>query len=200
MLLSIASPLRSVAERRGRYLWVIRPRAFVMRSRTCNQGQQTARRVESDWPAEIDQTVGVHGVTRAPFPLLAELPDSLRGVILDFHWDLDRLHAVRLPECEIPVVELAWHLQLPFWAVDGRPFQVAPAQVMADPERHAGQWHRTMASDLRYPLDGYVGPAGRITILDGVHRLLKATAVGQPAIQIRTLQVCDFDAIAVPAR
>lgn len=136
---------------------------------------------------------------RAPFPLLAELPDSLRAVILDFHWSTERLHALQLPEQEVPRSELAWHLDLPFWAADGHPFQVSPAAVAADPARHPDQWRRTLAADLRYPLDCYLGPSGRITILDGVHRLLKA-AVGQlPVVRIRTLAPADFDQIAVPA-
>ncbi|HEY9292402.1 MAG TPA: hypothetical protein VIP98_14045 [Microlunatus sp.] len=137
---------------------------------------------------------------RAPFPLLAELPETLRGVILDFHWDLDRLHALRLPEQVLPIAELAWLLELPFWALDGRPFQVSPAEVASDPDRYRDQWQRTMASDLRYPLDGYIGADRRVTVLDGVHRLLKAKVLGRPTVTVRLLRAGDFDAIAVPAR
>jgi len=137
---------------------------------------------------------------RVPFPLLDEMPDSLRGVILDFHWDLDRLHSLRLPEQALPVPDLDWHLQLPFWAVDGRPFQVSPAEVAAEPDRFSDQWRRTMASDLRFPLDGYVRSDGRVTVLDGVHRLLKASVLGDPVVQIRLLQEADVDTIVVRAR
>lgn len=146
-------------------------------------------------PTRLD---AMHRHGRAPFPLRAELPDSLRGVLLDFHWDLDRLHGLDLPVREMATTELGWHLELPFWAVDGRPFRVSPAAVAADPDRHPEQWHRTMAADLRHPLDGYRGPDGRVTVLDGVHRLLKATVTNQPAVRIRLLTDDDFDAIAVP--
>ena len=137
----------------------------------------------------------MHRGGRTPFPLLAELPDSLRGVILDFHWDLNRLHALELPIREVPTADLAWHLDLPFWAVDGRPFQVSPAQVAAAPDRYREQWQRTMAADLDHALDCYAGPD--VTILDGVHRLLKADVLGCSTVRIRILAPGDFDAIAV---
>lgn len=134
---------------------------------------------------------------RTPHPLLSQLPDSLRGVILDFRWDLDRLHALRLPVQEMPTADLGWHLELPFWAADGRPFQVTPREVAADPDRHRQQWERTMAADLRHPLNGYLGSGGRVTILDGVHRLLQATLIRQPTVRIRILPDDAWDAIAV---
>jgi hypothetical protein len=127
---------------------------------------------------------------------LNQLPDTLRGVILDFHWDLDRLHALQLPETLLPVHDLAWHLELPFWSVNGRPFRVSPAEVAAAPGRFPDQWARTMASDLAFPLDGRVRADGRVVLLDGVHRLLKASALHQPAVRVRILRDCQLDAIA----
>lgn len=56
----------------------------------------------------IRQTARVHRTCRVPFPLLDKLPEALRGVILDLHWDLGRLRALRLPERVLPVADLAW--------------------------------------------------------------------------------------------
>lgn len=139
-------------------------------------------------------------VQRKPFPLLAERPAVLEGIILDFQWDLERLHGLPLPVREVPVSALRWHLGLPLWAADGRPFRVSPAEVAAEPSAHPEQWGRTMAADLRYPLDAYAGPEDGLTILDGVHRLLKAVIEGHSALRVRVLEVGDFDAIAVPAQ
>ncbi|MFC0672715.1 hypothetical protein [Brachybacterium hainanense] len=135
---------------------------------------------------------------RVPFPLLAQVPRELRGVILDFRWDLARLHALDLPAREVATEELAWHLPLPFWAADGAPFQVSPMQVMRDPARYADQWRRTLDADLDIPLDCRIGQGGRLTILDGVHRLLKATASGRRTVEVRVLSDADLDRIAVP--
>lgn len=105
-------------------------------------------------------------VQRRPFPLLAERPTSLDGVILDFHWDLERLHALSLPEREVSISTLEWHLSLPFWTAGGHPFQVSPADVASEPSAHPEQWARTLVADLRYPLDAYVGAGGRLFILE----------------------------------
>jgi hypothetical protein len=86
---------------------------------------------------------------REPFPLLSELPPELENVILDFHWDVELLHGLELPATDLQIAELAWHLQLQFWSRDGRPFQLSPLQVAADPEVHVEQYARTMAADLR---------------------------------------------------
>lgn len=137
-------------------------------------------------------------VQRRPFPLIAERPAALEGVILDFHWDLERLHALSLPERDVPTSALEWHLTLPFWAVGRRPFQVSPAEVAAAPDEHPEQWRRTLAADLRHPIDAYVADDGRLTILDGVHRLLRAVVEGRSTLRVRVLDADAFEAIAVP--
>lgn len=134
---------------------------------------------------------------REPFPLLSELPSELTDVILDFHWDVELLHGLDLPATDLTVAELAWQLRLPFWSRDGRPFQVSPLEVAGDPEVHAEQYARTMSADLRYPLDVVRRPDGRITILDGVHRLLKAHLEELESVRARILEWEQLDAIAV---
>jgi hypothetical protein len=120
-----------------------------------------------------------------PFPLRDQLPDVLRGVILDVHWDMGKLHALPgLPEMEIPVKELVWHLGLPFWAVNEVPFQVCPQDVLDAPDRYRDQWARTLATDLSFPLHARVDPEGKVIILDGIHRLLKTTVLGQNSVRV----------------
>lgn len=144
----------------------------------------------------VTSTVGVVSVTRSPFPLLDQVPAVLQGVILDFHWDLARLHNLQLTSRSVAVRELAWHLQLPFWAVNGVPFQVAPVEVATASDRFRDQWERTLTADLSYPLDGHLRPDGQIVILDGVHRLLKASVLGQRRLSVRILHEHQLNAIA----
>ena len=134
---------------------------------------------------------------REPFPLLSVLPAELRDVILDFHWDVELLHSLELPGIELPMAELEWHLRLPFWAYRGRPFRVTPMQVAAEPCVYAEQYARTMAADLQWPLDVVRREDGRITILDGVHRLLRAYLDGVESVRVRVLEWEELDAIAV---
>ncbi|MDM4790280.1 hypothetical protein [Pseudomonas aeruginosa] len=137
---------------------------------------------------------------RQPFPLLDQLPAELDGMILDYLWDHTKLHALTgLPEVTVPVSDLAWHLDLPFWASGGKPFMVCPCEVAAERHRHPAQWDRTMAADLRFPLHGRIGSAGKIIIMDGIHRLLKASVLGLPEVTVRILSVGDLNEIAVLA-
>ncbi|MFB6725534.1 hypothetical protein ACFCV3_35470 [Kribbella sp. NPDC056345] len=134
-------------------------------------------------------------MNRQPFPL--PIPPILRPYILDFHWDVEKLHALDLPGTEFEVAELAHHLDLPFWAYGGRPFQVTPYEVAADPNRYHEQFARTIAADLRHPIDVVRREDGRITILDGIHRLLKAHLIEQPLLSARLLHWPQLDDIAV---
>ena len=80
--------------------------------------------------------------------------------------------------------ELAWHLELPWWRLDGHPFRLRPAELLADPAQARDQYRRVLAADLRHPLD-VVFRAGRWTILDGIHRLAKAVALGRRHVIVR---------------
>lgn len=134
---------------------------------------------------------------RKPFPLLHLLPDALRDVTLDFHWDLERLWRLDLPVTDVPVAELRWHLELPMWQFEGTHFAISPAEVAADPTRFHEQYARTMAADLRYPIHVLARPE-RLTILDGVHRLLKAHHLGHETIAVHQVPMDHLDDIALP--
>lgn len=125
------------------------------------------------------------------------MPAELHDVILDFRWDIERLHALDLPTCTVAASDLAWHLDLPFWSVRGVPFQISPTEVAANPALHQKHWQRTLAAELRYPLDAYLLWDGQIVVLDGIHRLLKASLMDRTDIPVRVLAPHQFGAIAV---
>jgi hypothetical protein len=123
------------------------------------------------------------------------VPPPLQGIILDFDWDRARLHALALPVDELALSELRWQLDLPWWRVEDRFFAVAPNQVRAEPARYAQHWQRTLAADLTFPIHVTETAPGRWTILDGVHRLLKADITGAPSILAK--RVRDLEAIRI---
>lgn len=135
---------------------------------------------------------------RRPFPLADLVPDVLRDVILDFHWDLARLWRLDPPVTMVPLAELRWQLELPLWQCEGVHFAVSPAAVAADPVRFHEQWTRTLAADLRHPVHVLARP-GRLTILDGAHRLLKAQHLGYDTVAAHLVAMDRLDEIAVPA-
>jgi hypothetical protein len=121
-----------------------------------------------------------------PFPLQELVPAELREVLCDFVWDAGKLRRLPLPVGTATVDSLRWQLDLPWWRLDDRPFQVTPSQVRADPARYQEQYRRTMAADLGCPLD-LLDRDGRWVILDGVHRLLKADLLGLGKVPVRRL-------------
>lgn len=133
---------------------------------------------------------------RRPFPLLHLLPDSLHDVILDFHWDLDRLWRLDLPVTEVAVAGLEWHLRLPLWAHEGKPFSVSPAEVTEDRHRFHEHYARTMAADLGCPIHLLARPI-RPTVLDGVHRLHKAVLLGHRTVPAKLVPMERLDEIVV---
>src|SRR5882724_10035948 len=82
------------------------------------------------WPAGTSRRPGrstrsAYGrasmVELRPHPLFGWIPAELRDVLLDFHWDRERLWAMEIEPTEVDIDELAWQLDLPFWS-DGERF------------------------------------------------------------------------------
>jgi Aminoglycoside-2''-adenylyltransferase len=115
-----------------------------------------------------------------------QMPAGLRPYALDQTCDPARLASLDLPVGELPVAELAWQLDLPWWPDGGRPFAVTPRAVAEAPWRHREHHARTLAADLRVPIH-VIRRRGRRFVLDGVHRLLKAELQGRATVAAREL-------------
>jgi hypothetical protein len=127
----------------------------------------------------------------------AAVPRELAPYVLDFEWDRERLWALALPVESLPVACLEWHLDLPWWRLGDRPFVLAPRSVLRDPDRYAAHSARALEACLGFPLD-VTWRGGRWTILDGVHRLLKAVALGLRDLRVRKVPGAALAATAVP--
>jgi hypothetical protein len=132
-------------------------------------------------------------------PLLGEFPTELALWLLPVHWDVDKLWGLTgLAEAELVVEELAWALALPWWRderADGRPwFKVRPAEVLAAPALWPEQYERVLRADLSFPVH-VVRRHGRWALVDGVHRLAKAWAIGQQSLAGLVLQASDVGRI-----
>ena len=94
-------------------------------------------------------------------------------------WDNESLWKLDLPISELPLRELVWHLDLPFWASDPpeRIFDVVPRDVLGAPEAHPVRTARMERAQVAWPL--HVTRFGtRIVILDGIHRLARLVRDG----------------------
>jgi hypothetical protein len=128
--------------------------------------------------------------------LVAMMPASIRESLPLVRWDIGKLHRLRLPVRLVTIEELAWQFDLPLWQFDGARFVVSPQQVRDDPAAYPDQMRRALASDLRYPIH-LVEHNGRRVVLDGFHRLLKATIEGRTEIEAMTLTRRDLESILV---
>ena len=94
-------------------------------------------------------------------------------------WELD------VPVEELPSHELAWHLDVPFLGEHGA-YDLKPRQVLDAPDLHREEYERTMRADLMHPID-VMANKGRWLILDGLHRLMKAHALGMGRVRVRKI-------------
>lgn len=105
--------------------------------------------------------------------LLAMTPEPLRAVFPQTHWQLGKLWALDLRVEPVEVADLLWMFDLPLWQLNGERFKVTPNQVAATPMNYRPHYERVMDADLDFPIH-LVAYRGRLVVLDGVHRLLKA--------------------------
>ncbi len=113
--------------------------------------------------------------------------DTIKEVGFDFHWDEKKVWALDVSLEEIPMSELEWHFDIPFWAVDDRHgYGLKPIDVVENPENYKYQYDRTMESDLSYPID-IMENKGCWLILDGLHRLVKARILGHDKVIVRKI-------------
>ncbi|HVX42481.1 MAG TPA: hypothetical protein VHC49_01275 [Mycobacteriales bacterium] len=110
---------------------------------------------------------------------------------LTFWWDVRKLWSADLPVVAMPVAELEWVLEHPFWKDRaGRP-TISGSDVAARPADHPEEYRRTMAADLSYPIN-VILLNDRWVVMDGLHRLLKARILGESTILAKQARPADI--------
>lgn len=105
--------------------------------------------------------------------LVAMMPEALREVFPPYRWQLAKLWELDLKVEPVEIADLVWMFDLPLWQVEGERFKVTPHQVAETPMNFRAHYQRVMDADLDFPIN-LVAYRGRLVVLDGVHRLLKA--------------------------
>lgn len=112
-----------------------------------------------------------------------EIPQIIKDVGFDFHWDEEKVWKLNVPTNEMDISELTWHFDIPFlW--EGGVYNLKPQEVIDNPDAHQEEYERTMRADLTHPID-IMENKGRWLILDGLHRLIKASIQGMKKIRVR---------------
>ena len=112
-----------------------------------------------------------------------EIPQIIKDVGFDFSWSEEKVWALEVPVEEMSIKELIWHFDIPFlWEDDV--YNLKPQDVIDNPENHKKEYERTMKADLVHPID-IMENKGRWLILDGLHRLMKASILKMDKVQVR---------------
>lgn len=114
------------------------------------------------------------------------LPNIIKENCFDFKWDIKKVWGLNLPVTTIPVSELDWILDIPFWSEKGE-YDLKPREVINHPDIYPVQVGRYEQSDIKYPIDIMLNLKGKWLILDGLHRLVKLIVKGETKIQVRKI-------------
>lgn len=116
-----------------------------------------------------------------------EIPEVIKQVGFDFSWDERKVWALDAPVEELPLSELEWHFDIPFlWTKPDGFYDLKPSTVLQHPEQYPEEYERTVRADLRYPID-VMRYRERWVILDGLHRLMKASVQHEQAVRVRKI-------------
>ena len=113
------------------------------------------------------------------------LPKIIKEVGFDFSWDEKKVWALDLPVEEMGIKELSWHFDVPFlWTKPDGFYDLRPSRILQDPNAYKDEFCRTMDDDLSHPID-IMDWRGRWLILDGLHRLMKASIQNHKTVRVR---------------
>lgn len=124
-----------------------------------------------------------------------ELPQVIKDVGFDFSWDVRKVWALDVPTQEMPIADLAWHFDLPFWSTPNGYYDLKAQDVIDHPGDNQIEYERTMVADTSHPID-IMQWRGRWLILDGLHRLVKLSIHGAETVKVRKIPTSAIPLIA----
>jgi len=118
---------------------------------------------------------------------VAAIPQIIKDVGFDFRWDSKKVWALEEPTVEMPMSELTWHFDIPFWDSEGTDaYNLTPKEVITYPEKEPTHWRLIQEADTSFPID-IMENKGRWLILDGLHRLMKEYLAGKSIVKVRKI-------------
>lgn len=116
-----------------------------------------------------------------------QLPDIIKENGFDFRWDIEKVWALDIPIENIPVSELNWILDLPFWSDGNQPYNLTAREVISNPDKYPEHLERLQNCDTTYPIDIMKNLQGKWLILDGLHRLVRLVMEANKSVKVRKL-------------
>ena len=112
------------------------------------------------------------------------LPEILN---IGFEIDEVKLHNLDAPIEEIPISEIDYNLDIPYFEKMGTDdWNLTPRMLIENFDREKLHAKKVEEADLKYPIEIYKNK-DRWIILDGVHRFTKAVQLGKKTIKVRRI-------------
>lgn len=114
-------------------------------------------------------------------------PRILTDAGLSMFVDTVKLRELPLPIVDVDMEKLTWHFDMPVWEKDGTDdWNLTPWEVIKKEEGSIGHQKRMEEASLDYPVVA-TEYNGRLVLLDGVHRLVKAYLKGEKKIKAKII-------------
>jgi len=133
---------------------------------------------------------------RGQIAVFAAIPEAVLDVWAGFYWDVPALYALTSPVHEVDVADFAWTLDIPIGRDGDRLFAMGTRKALAEPDRHPERRDRIEAADLSCPI-ALFRARERTIVLDGYHRLAKATSHGMATLPARMVTDEDLPHILI---
>ena len=114
------------------------------------------------------------------------VPSLSAQIGLDFWIESRKLWAIDLPLESMSIAKLAWNLMFERWEYDPviDQHRLTPFNLLLNPHISPKEFKRTQQANLSYPIE-IIWRHNRWVVMDGLHRLLKAFALGHQTILVR---------------
>jgi len=117
-----------------------------------------------------------------------DIPKVIKDVGFDFSWDNKKVWALDIPVTEMEIGDLIWHFDIPFLCDKDGVYNLTPSEVLNNPDRYKLEYERVVGVDMKYPID-IMKNKNRWLILDGLHRLMKASMSGLKNVNVRIVPI-----------
>lgn len=113
-----------------------------------------------------------------------DIPKIIKDVGFDFSWDNKKVWALEIPVTQMPIQDLLWHFDIPFLRDKDGVYNLTPSEVLNSPDKYRSEYKRVVEADMKHPID-IMKNKNKWLILDGLHRLMKASMNGSKNVNVR---------------
>ncbi|MCR4313830.1 MAG: hypothetical protein NUV84_01110 [Candidatus Uhrbacteria bacterium] len=109
------------------------------------------------------------------------------GFDIPFRIDVQKVWKLQVPTEVVPIEDLLWILDVPFWANENDNITVTANDVLKNPDAYPEHRDRIQNADTSFPLDLMQNKNGRWMTISGLHRLAQLVMHKRPTARVRKI-------------